>query len=69
MATHGKRRAEEMEEVVRTLEELGISPDLTTGTVQRQLRFGENNLDLSATAEDLHSRAEATLKAFSAQKI
>ena len=33
MATHGRRRAEEMEEVVRTLEELGISPDLTTGTV------------------------------------
>ena len=69
MATHGKRRAEEMEEVVRTLEELGISPDLTTGTVQRQRRFGENKLDLSATAEDLHTRAEATLTAFSAQKI
>ena len=40
MATHGRRRAEEMEEVVRTLEELGISPDLTTGTVERQRRFG-----------------------------
>ena len=69
MATHGRRRAEEMEEVVRTLEELGISPDLSTGTVERQRRFGESALDLSTTSEDLHSRVEATLKVFTTQKI
>ena len=69
MATHGRRRAEEMEEVVRTLEELGISPDLTTGTVQRQRRFGDSDLDLSTTPEDLHERAQATLKALAAQKM
>ena len=69
MATHGRRRAEEMEEVVRTLEELGISPDLTTGTVLRQRRFGESDLDLSTTTEDLRTRAEATLTALSVQKI
>ena len=69
MATHGRRRAEEMEEVVRTLEELGISPDLTTGTVERQRRFGDSDLDLSTTPEDLHERAQATLKALAAQKM
>ena len=69
MATHGRRRAEEMEEVVRTLEELGISPDLSTGTLERQRRFGESALDLSTTPEDLHSRVEATRKVFTTQKI
>lgn len=40
MMTHGVRRAEEMEEVVRTLESLGVEPTLTRGTVLRQRQMG-----------------------------
>lgn len=36
MATHGARRAAEMEEAARTLEGLGIEPVMTRGTVARQ---------------------------------
>ena len=36
MASHGARRAAEMEEVARTLEELGIEPVMTRGTAERQ---------------------------------
>ncbi|MGB1161504.1 MAG: DUF1932 domain-containing protein [Alphaproteobacteria bacterium] len=48
MTTHGIRRAEEMEEVVKTLEELGISPELSRGTVKRQRRFGESKVILNS---------------------
>jgi 3-hydroxyisobutyrate dehydrogenase-like beta-hydroxyacid dehydrogenase len=36
METHGARRAAEMEEVCRTLAELGIEPVMSRGTVERQ---------------------------------
>lgn len=36
MATHGLRRAAEMEESARTLAALGVEPLMTTATVQRQ---------------------------------
>ena len=36
MATHGARRAAEMEEVARTLSALDVEPIMTRGTVQRQ---------------------------------
>jgi 3-hydroxyisobutyrate dehydrogenase-like beta-hydroxyacid dehydrogenase len=36
MATHGARRAAEMEEAARTLEALGIDPVMTRGTIVRQ---------------------------------
>jgi 3-hydroxyisobutyrate dehydrogenase-like beta-hydroxyacid dehydrogenase len=36
MATHGLRRAAEMEEAAKTLRSLGVEPLLTEGTVQRQ---------------------------------
>lgn len=36
MATHGTRRAAEMEEVVKTLLTLGVDPLMTRGTVRRQ---------------------------------
>lgn len=36
MATHGLRRAAEMEESAKTLSALGIEPVMTRGTVQRQ---------------------------------
>lgn len=40
MMVHGVRRAAEMEEVVRTLEDLGVEAALTRGTVARQRRIG-----------------------------
>jgi 3-hydroxyisobutyrate dehydrogenase-like beta-hydroxyacid dehydrogenase len=36
MATHGLRRAAEMEESAKTLQALGVDPVMTRGTVQRQ---------------------------------
>ena len=36
MATHGVRRAAEMEEAVKTLAALGVEPVMTAGTVRRQ---------------------------------
>lgn len=36
MATHGIRRAEEMQEAVKTLQSLGVEPTMTLGTVRRQ---------------------------------
>jgi 3-hydroxyisobutyrate dehydrogenase-like beta-hydroxyacid dehydrogenase len=40
MIVHGLRRAEEMGEVVKTLEDLGVEPLLTRGTAQRQREIG-----------------------------
>lgn len=62
MATHGIRRAEEMEEVVKTLEDLGVMPELTEGTVRRQRRFGASSLDLRDSKERLSTRARLTLE-------
>ena len=61
MATHGIRRAEEMEEVVKTLKDLGIQPEITEGTVRRQRRFGESDLDLRDSDESLAERARITI--------
>ena len=44
MASHGIRRAAEMREVCATLEELGIEPAMTRGTVLRQQRTGDAKL-------------------------
>jgi len=41
MASHGVRRADEMEQSAITLKELGIEPLMTTGTVVRQREMGE----------------------------
>ena len=41
MASHGERRAAEMEEVAATLRELGIEPLMTTAIVKRQREMGE----------------------------
>lgn len=40
MLAHGTRRAAEMEEVARTLAELGIEPAMTRGTIARQRELG-----------------------------
>jgi 3-hydroxyisobutyrate dehydrogenase-like beta-hydroxyacid dehydrogenase len=41
MASHGIRRADEMEESAATLRELGLEPLMTVGTVARQRQMGE----------------------------
>lgn len=41
MASHGGRRAAEMEEVAATLRELGVEPLMTGATVKRQRDMGE----------------------------
>ena len=41
MASHGERRAAEMEEVAATLRELGVEPLMTSATVKRQREMGE----------------------------
>jgi 3-hydroxyisobutyrate dehydrogenase-like beta-hydroxyacid dehydrogenase len=43
MATHGARRAAEMEESARTLQGLGIEPVMTRGTVRLQREAAEKN--------------------------
>lgn len=40
MLAHGTRRAAEMEEVAKTLTELGIDPAMTRGTIARQREIG-----------------------------
>jgi hypothetical protein len=41
MANHGERRAAEMEEVVKTLHELGVEPLMAAATVKRQREMGQ----------------------------
>ncbi len=41
MASHGERRAAEMEEVAETLRELGVEPLMTAATVKRQREMGK----------------------------
>jgi 3-hydroxyisobutyrate dehydrogenase-like beta-hydroxyacid dehydrogenase len=41
MASHGERRAAEMEEVAATLRELGVEPLMTAATVKRQREMGQ----------------------------
>jgi hypothetical protein len=41
MASHGERRAAEMEEVAATLRELGVEPLMTAAIVKRQREMGE----------------------------
>jgi hypothetical protein len=40
MATHGTRRAAEMEEVADTLRELGVEPLMASATIERQRDMG-----------------------------
>lgn len=43
MATHGARRAAEMEESAKTLAALGVEPVMTRGTVMRQREMGKSS--------------------------
>ncbi|MGZ5080086.1 MAG: DUF1932 domain-containing protein [Usitatibacter sp.] len=44
MASHGIRRAAEMREVAQTLEDMGVEPLMTRGTIERQQRTGDAKL-------------------------
>lgn len=60
VATHGIRRASEMEEVVKTLRDLGVTPHITEGTVRRQREVGALGLDANIyKADDLAGLADA----------
>lgn len=65
MASHGIRRADEMEQVAATLTELGIAPLMATATVARQRELGEIGKQPSVKATLTEGR-DAMLDAFTA---
>jgi 3-hydroxyisobutyrate dehydrogenase-like beta-hydroxyacid dehydrogenase len=65
MASHGERRAAEMEEVAVTLRELGVEPLMTAGTVKRQREMGDIGAQASVRGALKKDRA-AMLNAISA---
>jgi 3-hydroxyisobutyrate dehydrogenase-like beta-hydroxyacid dehydrogenase len=65
MASHGERRAAEMEEVAATLRELGVEPLMTQATVKRQREMGELGAQASVRGVLKKDRA-AMLSAISA---
>ena len=67
MASHGERRAAEMEESCVTLRELGLDPLMTEGTVRRQREMGRMG-KTDAVRATLHDGHDAMLKAISAAK-
>jgi 3-hydroxyisobutyrate dehydrogenase-like beta-hydroxyacid dehydrogenase len=67
MATHGERRAAEMEEAAATLRELGLDPLMVDATVERQREMGAVGKDASVRASLDQGRA-AMLAAISAAK-
>jgi len=58
MASHGERRAAEMEEVAETLRELGVEPLMTAATVKRQREMGEIGAQQSVRGALTAGRAE-----------
>jgi len=67
MASHGVRRADEMEQSAVTLSELGIAPLMTSGTVARQRELGELGKRADIKAAKTEGRA-AILGAINAAK-
>jgi 3-hydroxyisobutyrate dehydrogenase-like beta-hydroxyacid dehydrogenase len=65
MASHGERRAAEMEEVADTLRELGVEPLMTSATVKRQREMGQIGTQQSVRGVLKKDRA-AMLSAISA---
>ncbi|MFZ3350849.1 MAG: DUF1932 domain-containing protein [Xanthobacteraceae bacterium] len=65
MASHGERRAAEMEESADTLRELGVEPLMTMATVRRQREMGQIGMQASVRGALPEGRA-AILNAISA---
>ncbi|SPF79569.1 DUF1932 domain-containing protein [Pseudoprimorskyibacter insulae] len=61
VTTHGKRRAAEMREVARTVEDLGFDPRMSRAIVDWQHQIGM--LGLPPGDNNHHARADAILKA------
>ena len=55
MTTHGLRRAAEMREVTKTLQDLGVASEMTNGTVNWQQSMGDLNILLDDVG-GLHDR-------------
>ena len=68
MASHGERRAAEMEESAVTLRELGIAPLMTERTVERQREMGAIGKN-EKVREALDKGRAAMLAAIDAVKI
>ena len=68
ITTHGIRRAAEMREVQKTLNDLGISPDMTSGTIARQQQFGELAISL-ADFDSFEARFAAIEAAAEEEKV
>jgi len=66
MATHGERRAAEMEEVAATLRELGVEPLMTAATVERQREMGQIGTQQSVRGAIAKKDGAAMLNAISA---
>ncbi|MCO6382917.1 NAD(P)-dependent oxidoreductase [Oceanicola sp. 502str15] len=56
--THGLRRAAEMREVARTVEELGLPSQMSRAIVEWQQRAGDLALDLAGAGPDYATRAD-----------
>jgi hypothetical protein len=67
MASHGERRAAEMEESAATLRELGLDPLMVDSTVKRQREMGAIGKDEKVRAS-LTSGGAALLDAISGAK-
>jgi 3-hydroxyisobutyrate dehydrogenase-like beta-hydroxyacid dehydrogenase len=67
MASHGERRAAEMEESCATLRELGLDPLMTEGTVKRQREIGKFG-KLESVRATLNDGRAAMLNAIDAAK-
>jgi 3-hydroxyisobutyrate dehydrogenase-like beta-hydroxyacid dehydrogenase len=67
MASHGERRAAEMEESAVTLRELGLDPLMVESTVKRQREMGALGKDRTVREAKTQGR-DALLKAVSAAK-
>ena len=62
--SHGNRRAAEMREVVKTLHDLGVAADMTTGSVAWQSKVGALGLDAQEIgADNLAALSDAVIQA------
>ncbi len=67
--THGIRRAAEMREVARTVEDLGLAAPMATATAARQQEIGALGLDAAAIgAGDLAALSDAIIAAMASRR-
>jgi len=72
MANHGIRRAAEMREVAATLEELGVEPLMTRGTIERQQLTGDARLKEAfggKVPQDRHAIMQALEQAAKGRRV